>query len=213
MKENKGLNRRDFVTSIVPACAVTCITGCGAVAATQVVTEPEPTAEPPTQLMKCDFDAEYPKKLTYREFFMNRYQSLVSTCKFLVEELGREETIGLIKKLTERDLLKLGAKQAEKAEKNDLNSYVEMFRGEEGFKNTILKEIVEDTENAFELKVTKCIWAETFINLEAADIGFAHVCHGDYAWAEGFNPKIKLIRDKTLMQGHDHCNHRYVWTG
>jgi len=39
------------------------------------------------------------------------------------------------------------------------------------------------------------------------------VCHGDYAWAEGFNPDIKLVRDKTLMQGDSICNHRYVWQG
>jgi hypothetical protein len=30
---------------------------------------------------------------------------------------------------------------------------------------------------------------------------------------KGFNPKIKLVRDKTLMQGHEYCNHRYIWTG
>jgi hypothetical protein len=48
---------------------------------------------------------------------------------------------------------------------------------------------------------------------KAGDIGYAMVCWGDYAWAEGFNPKIKLVRDKTLMEGHDRCNHRYIWTG
>ena len=74
-------------------------------------------------------------------------------------------------------------------------------------------EIVEDTEKAFELKITECIWASTFLNAKAGDIGYASVCFGDYAWAEGFNPKIKMIRDKTLMQGHELCNHRYVWLG
>ncbi len=44
----------------------------------------------------------------------------------------------------------------------------------------------------------------------AADIGYAGICHPDFAAASGFNPKIKLIRSKTLMQGDDCCNHRYV---
>jgi hypothetical protein len=74
-------------------------------------------------------------------------------------------------------------------------------------------EIVEDTEKAFELKITECIWADTFLKAKAGHIGYAWVCWGDYAWAEGFNPKIKMVRDKTLMQGHDRCNHRYIWTG
>jgi hypothetical protein len=58
--------------------------------------------------------------------------------------------------------------------------------------------------------VTECIWASTFLHAREGDIGFAHVCYGDYAWSRGFNPKIKLVRDKTLMQGHPVCNHRYV---
>jgi hypothetical protein len=62
-------------------------------------------------------------------------------------------------------------------------------------------EIVEDTDKAFELKVTECIWAATFLQAKAGEIGYAAVCYGDYAWAEGFKSKIKLIRDKTLMQG------------
>ena len=74
-------------------------------------------------------------------------------------------------------------------------------------------EIVENMDTAYELKVTECIWASTFLAAKAGDIGYASVCIGDYTWAEGFNPKIKLVRDKTLMQGHDICNHRYIWTG
>jgi len=31
--------------------------------------------------------------------------------------------------------------------------------------------------------------------------------------ASAFNPKLKMIRSKTLMQGHDCCNHRYVVEG
>lgn len=89
-------------------------------------------------------------------------------------------------------------------------TYVNQFRS--GYESTLTKEIVEDTEKAFELKVTECIWADTFLRAKAGDIGYAWVCWGDYSWAEGFNPKVKMIRDKTLMQGHDCCNHRYVYS-
>jgi hypothetical protein len=74
-------------------------------------------------------------------------------------------------------------------------------------------EVVQDTESVFELKITECLQAAVYIDADAADIGYANVCWGDYAWARGFNPKINLVRDKTLMQGHPCCNHKYVWTG
>jgi hypothetical protein len=78
---------------------------------------------------------------------------------------------------------------------------------------TLTMEIIEDTDTVFEVKVTECLVGDTFLRAEAGEIGNAAVCIGDYTFAEGFNPKIKMIRDKTLTLGHDHCNHRYIWTG
>jgi hypothetical protein len=69
---------------------------------------------------------------------------------------------------------------------------------------------IEDTDKVFEIEVAECLVAAVFLQAKAADIGYASVCWGDYAWAEGFTPKIKLIRDKTLMQGDAYCNHKYV---
>jgi hypothetical protein len=36
------------------------------------------------------------------------------------------------------------------------------------------------------------------------------VCSPDFAIAAGFNPKLRLTRTKTLMQGHDSCHFRYT---
>lgn len=41
-------------------------------------------------------------------------------------------------------------------------------------------------------------------------IGYSAHCFSDFAGASAFNPKLKLVRTKTLMRGHDCCNHR--WT-
>ena len=78
---------------------------------------------------------------------------------------------------------------------------------------SLAMEIIEDTDTVFEIRVTDCLAAEAYLPYKAGDIGYAAVCWGDYNWASDFNPKIKLIRDKTLMQGHDCCNHRYIWSG
>jgi hypothetical protein len=34
----------------------------------------------------------------------------------------------------------------------------------------------------------------------------------DYYWPAAFNPNFTMERSGTLMQGDDHCNHRYVDT-
>jgi hypothetical protein len=52
----------------------------------------------------------------------------------------------------------------------------------------------------------------TLDNLQwAVDIGYAVICHPDFASAEGYSTKLRLVRTKTLMQGHDCCNHRWLW--
>ncbi len=47
---------------------------------------------------------------------------------------------------------------------------------------------------------------DTFLRAKAGETGNAAVCIGDYTFAEGFNPKIKMIRHKTLTLGHAYCN-------
>ena len=71
-------------------------------------------------------------------------------------------------------------------------------------------EIVEQSPEAFEYRVTKCLWAKVFCDMDAGDIGYSMVCYPDYAVARRLNPKLRLIRTKTLMQSDDCCNLRYV---
>ena len=44
-------------------------------------------------------------------------------------------------------------------------------------------EIIEESDNIFEMKVIGCLWAKTFQDKNAADIGYATVCHGDFTEA------------------------------
>jgi len=71
-------------------------------------------------------------------------------------------------------------------------------------------EIVEQSPDAFEYLVKKCLWAKVFRDGDVADIGYAMICYRDDAVARGVNPKLRPIRTKTLMQGDDGCDLRYV---
>ena len=204
----KGNSRRHFLTTVVPACALTCAGFRVALAQDKAKAGEQPADE-----NTHPFDAEFPRKITFRQFYRSRYREAIDLAKALKEEMGDEKAIEFIKQHTAQKMAAYGKSQAEKTEDNSLHQYTEQFRNIDNYKNTLTMEIVEDSDQAFELKVSECMWASTFRDADAGDIGFAMVCHGDYAWAEGYNPKIKLVRDKTLMQGAPYCNHRYVWTG
>jgi hypothetical protein len=195
--------RRTFITRVVPACALTCLAAKNVFALAQSGAGVQETGH--------KFDAELGRKLTYRQLYANRYGEFIELAKALEKEWGRERTIEFLKKRTTEQMTEYGKQQAEKASDNSFEAYVKQFRV--GYANALTKEIVEDTDTAFELKVTECIWADTFLRAEAGHIGYAAVCWGDYAWASSYNEKMEMVRDKTLMQGHECCNHRYIWKG
>ncbi len=198
-------SRRRFLASVIPACAITCV---GSNAAFASILRGEGLL---IQDQKHKFDSKFERALTYRQLLERQFYNFIALAKGLEKEMGKEKAIALLKKISTERQTNFGKRQASQMPDNSFAAYVGQFRS--GYENTLTKEIVEDSETAFELKVTECIWADTFLKAKAADIGYAWICWGDYAWAEGFNPKIKMVRDKTLMQGHDRCNHRYLWKG
>jgi hypothetical protein len=159
------------------------------------------------------FDREFSRKLTFREFIDAQNFQFIEFAKTVRDKFGEEKTLEMIKEMSTAFNLERGKKQAEKSPDTSLKTYTRMFANVSDWEGILRMEIVEDSDSAFELNVSECIQAECYIKHDAVDIGYCQVCWGDYAWAEGFNPKIKLVRDKTLMQGHSCCNHRYVWTG
>jgi len=96
----------------------------------------------------------------------------------------------------------------------DATAFVTWLKNPDRFwSHVITGEIVEESPSASEVRVTECLWAKTFRKAGAADVGYACICHPDFAMATAVNPKVHLVRDKTLMQGHSHCNHRWVYEG
>ncbi len=194
--------RRDLLTKLVPVCAMSCLLGRSALAS--------PQDDAAVKDSEHKFDAPFSRPLTQAQFFQTRYREVAELGQFLSKELGKDKTVDLLKRATSAKLDRYGAYLAKQGGSNSLESFVSQFRSP-SYDDTLTKTVVTDTETDFELEVTECLWAKTFRGMDAADIGFAHVCFGDYAWVQGFNPKITMTRDKTLMQGDACCNHHYTW--
>ncbi len=198
-------DRRAFITKILPGCAMTCL-GTQAVLSSVVSGDRTSMQE---EIHK--FKEPVGRVPTRLQMTMTRYGDFIQLARALENEMGKDKLIEFLKKTTTERLLEVGKNQASRSPDDSFETYVKQFRG--GYENSLTKEVVEDTDKAFELKVTECLWASAFHGMNAGDLGHAWVCWGDYAWARGFNPKIEMVRDKTLMQGDDCCNHRYLWKG
>jgi hypothetical protein len=71
-------------------------------------------------------------------------------------------------------------------------------------------EAKESTPNKLVFHVTACLYAQTFRELGASDIGYLWECKQDYNLLT-LCPGLKLKRTKTLMQGHDCCDFTWAW--
>jgi hypothetical protein len=202
--------RREFLRRLLPAGALLCSSG-PLLARAQQKDKPKPAAQPQAMRHKFLTDAN----VTFEDMFNFAYRdSFIPLMLVLAQALGREKFVAVLKKGSS-EAAAMGIRNAAKSmPERDLAAFVTPLKSPDHFwKNVLTLSIVEDSPKAFEVKVTECLWARTFRGMNAADIGFATVCFPDYASASAFNPKLKMVRSKTLMQGHDCCNHRYVMEG
>ncbi len=152
--------------------------------------------------------------LTLAQAFSLTYLWPLDIFKSLEREVGRNKFHEMLKSAIDAGAKEGMARMAKMSGSNDMAAYTRAFRAPGSIFNRALTfDIVEDTPRAFEVKVKECLWAKTYRDAKAEDLGYILSCHGDYASAQGFNPKMRMIRTKTLMQGDDFCNHRYVLEG
>ena len=115
-------NRRDFITKIIPACALTCV---GVKTAPALIRDGKRVY---FQEEVHKFDQEFERKLTYRQMIGSRYRDLIELARALEKEMGKDKMIEFLKKTTTERLLNFGKRQAERMPDNTLNTYVIQFR-------------------------------------------------------------------------------------
>jgi L-2-amino-thiazoline-4-carboxylic acid hydrolase len=72
-------------------------------------------------------------------------------------------------------------------------------------------EVKEKTDTSFTFNVVRCRYAETYKAMGLGEIGALLSCNRDGAFCEGYDPKLKLDRSQTIMQGASHCDFKYTY--
>ncbi len=70
-------------------------------------------------------------------------------------------------------------------------------------------EMLEEGEAEVNYNVTRCQYSEMYREMGLAEIGHLLSCGRDGTFCTGYDPRIKLERTQTLMQGASHCDFRY----
>jgi len=184
-------NRRQFLSKLLPASMISCICCPKMLSAAQKdqLNETLNQADPYKERSEMSYESIF--NFAFRDYF-------IPLLKELSTRYQNEEFLDMMKDAASQAFSK--KEVMDKSNKN-LNHVF--------WQHVIEREVIEDSEKAFELKITKCLWEKVYREANATDLGYAIVCHTDFATAEASNQT--LIRTKTLMQGDDCCNHRWIY--
>ena len=131
--------------------------------------------------------------MNYEQVFNFAYrETLIPLLVTISRQMGREKCVELLQSATD-----------EIYSQPDFMPRYENNLPEQFWGDVLNLEVVENSNDVRIYKITKCLWAKTFRESDASDIGYAVMCYGDYGSASA--RKEKLERETTLMQGHDAC--------
>ena len=136
-------------------------------------------------------------------------QVLLPLVKALQAELGEERANALVRRAL-GDLYRRYGEEFWRT-KNEKNLGKSMASAFATFarEDALDYRVREQSQDAFEIDVTGCRYAEFYKELGEPELGFLLVCGADFTMAEGFDPDIKVTRTQTIMQGASHCDFRY----
>jgi len=136
-------------------------------------------------------------------------QVLVPLVKALQAELGEERANALVRRALGDLYRRYGEEfwraKSEKSLGKVMASAFATYAREDALDYTV----IEQSQDAFEIDVTACRYAEFYKELGEPELGFLLVCTADFTTAEGFGEDIKLTRTQTIMRGASHCDFRY----
>ena len=136
-------------------------------------------------------------------------QVLVPLVKALQAELGEERANAVVRKALADIYRRLGeqwwqAKNSNHVGENMARAFASFAKGD-----ALDYSVRAQSQDAYEIDVTGCRYAQFYKELGEPELGFLLVCSSDFTFAEGFGPDIKLTRTQTIMQGASHCDFRY----
>ncbi len=123
-------------------------------------------------------------------------------------ELGREKALAQLERVIAKLALASGEEMARQVTENTIAALDTVVRFW-GYDSAMEVERLAQNNQRYDFNVRRCRYAEMYRELGLADLGLVLSCQRDFAFFEGFNPRIKLTRTQTIMQGADHCDFRF----
>jgi hypothetical protein len=132
--------------------------------------------------------------------------------KAMIQEMGKERALAVLRPIIQSLARESGVQVAKLLGGNTLEDFarsLSLWTREDALRIQVL----EQSKSRYRFNVTRCRYAEMYKELGISEYGVLLSCGRDSAMVEGFNPRIKFTRTRTLMEGADHCDFCYEEKG
>ena len=198
-------SRRQFLTKTLPLGTLFCL-GCKNLLAV------------PMALGGAQASGQKPKFLdgsgmTVEDVYEFGYGTFIPLLQTLAKDVGREKFVQMVEKASAENGALLIASTTKDLPIRDMKAFADLMQklmSTPPFDKAFTYEFVENTDKVLEMKVTECLPARIWREMNAADIGYALECSGTDAIAKAFNPKMKGMGVKNILKGDSFCIERFV---
>lgn len=129
----------------------------------------------------------------------------------MVPVMGEARALELLGSVARKLAHAMGRELAEKDGETDMASFAaNLSLWSEGGAQEI--EPREETDTTVAFDVTRCRYAEMYREIGAEKLGSALSCNRDGALCEGYDSRIVMHRDETIMDGKARCDFRFTLT-
>jgi hypothetical protein len=135
-------------------------------------------------------------------------QIVAPLIKAFIKEFGQERTLEIVKGVIQSLARESGAQLANRLGGNSIEHFargLELWKKDEA----LHIEILEQNESRFSFNILRCRYAEMYGELGIPEFGTLLSCDRDFDFIEDFNPKMRLARSRTIMEGADCCDFHY----
>lgn len=145
--------------------------------------------------------------LMCREMQAPIFSSLI---KGFTSKIGYDNAIKIVKQVIKEDAILSGKTLADKYGGNTIKELLKIVKEVWASDDAMKINIIKENEDELCFNVISCKYTQMYEKLGIKELGCILSCSRDFSFMEGFNPEIELIRTKTIMEGYECCDFRYV---
>ena len=139
-------------------------------------------------------------------------QAPIAACliRGFAQAFGRDRAMEAAIAAIRADALETGRVTAVKYGSNSMRDLGRVVREIWAEDNAIVIRMLEESEKELSFDVIRCGYVELYEAMGMKELGYCLSCCRDESFASGFNPRIRMVRTGTIMEGAPHCDFRFT---